>query len=173
MNQTSPKWKLIKRAFLGILVLLGILMVSWMLLPFGHGLRSMGYHVNSWAKMEGIAKSLYHFREEHNGVMPVRLSELVPKYLLSENLLFYSPYTTSVMPTETKSQPELIDFFSPYSFAVLQDQRILVSERPGMWLDGTMTYLLLDDRMQPVGTANSCRVTLYEFQRRLLSQFQK
>jgi hypothetical protein len=105
--------------------------------------------------MQEIALAIDSFRRDHNGMAPSRLSELVPKYLPASELLFNSKYSTSIVPANADGHPELVDIFSPYSFTILSDQRILVVENPSMWSDGLMSYFLFDSKGQPT---NSSRV---------------
>ena len=122
--------------------------------------------------MKQIGLGIELFRRDHDNQFPHKLSELVPEYISAPNVFFLqSPYTTSFTPPNTAFPPELIDVFSAYFFEVLPDHRLLITERPGLWKDGTMTYLLLDSKMQPVGTSRSCCVTPYEFELRFIGQF--
>ena len=177
MEQEQPKSKLSKRILIGVVVLFVLAIFLDMLFP-GFGPKNLGYHLMSWTQMKQIALALNQYRQDHNGVAPRHFSELVPNYISTPKMFFMqSKYNTStcVIPANLDSQPELIDIFSPYSFIVLPDQRILVSERPGVWMDNIMSYFLLDDRNQPTNIFEgfrACRVTPEEFQQRFSRGFQ-
>jgi len=154
-----------------VIVLVAIAVLVGIALPH-HGTLSMGYHVQSWMQMKQIGFGIEQFRRDHDGHYPHRLSELAPEYFSAPNVFFFQPPgATSFRPPNTALPPELIDVFSAYVFEVLPDQRLLITERPGLWKDGKMTYLLLDSKMEPVGTFQSCCVTPYEFELRFMRQF--
>jgi hypothetical protein len=173
MEQEDRSQKSGKRIAFWVIALAGIAVLAGIALP-GHGPLRNGYHAMSWTQMKQISLGIEQFRRDHHDQFPHRLSELAPEYIGSLNVFFFqSPYTTSFTPPYTAFPPELIDVFSAYIFEVLPDQRLLIAERPGLWKDGTMTYLLLDSKMEPVGTVKSCRVTPYEFELRFMRQFRE
>ena len=148
-----------------------------MLCPRSPYVGEKGYHFFSVARMQEIALAVDSYRRDHKGAAPSRLSELVPNYLSASKLLFYSRYSTSIVPRNADSHPELVNIFSPYSFAILSDQRILVVEHPDMWPDGLMTYFVFDSKSQPTNSSQvfqafeKCRITPEEFENRFSNGF--
>jgi hypothetical protein len=151
VEETRPKSKLQKRVIYGILILSALLILMAMLEP-GFGPKRQGYHTMSWQRMEQIGLAINQYRLDHAGTNPQKFSQLVPVYANWQVFFIQSKYNTSLcfMPTNVESHPELVDIFSPYSFVILPDKRILIWERPGMWTDqSTMRYLLFDNDIQP------------------------
>ncbi len=135
----------------------------------GMRLQRSAYSVKSWYLMKVIAVLLKDYQKDHSGNLPVRLSELVPDYIDGPEIFYFaSPYTTSVLPLDL-STPNLIDGFTPYGYGQLPNGDPYVFERPGMWADGTVAYLILDHNDKPPVDWRSYRVTVEVFQE-LLSQ---
>lgn len=139
----------------------------------GHGPQRLGYRLQSWHQMGNIALSLKAYQRQHNGKLPVRFAELVSEDLdESRRFYFSSRYTTSVRPKDIDS-PDLIDRFTPYGFGQLPDGNPYVHERPGMWDDGTVGYMILGAYDQPPDDWRSYRVTAAEFERLVRENFAK
>jgi hypothetical protein len=175
VEQARSKSSMSKRVVSGTLILFLLLILSPLLFPIS-GLKEDGYHFLSWSNMKHIALAVYQYQLVHDETAPQKLSQLVPNYANSEMFFLQSKYNTSLcfVPTNAEAHPELIDKFSPYSFVVLPDKRILVWERPGMWIDNTMSYFVFPDDNQSTNifqTSRSNRVTAEEFQRRLSRSF--
>ncbi len=122
--------------------------------------------------MQNIALSLKAYQKDHSRNLPARLSELVPDYNDGPDLFYFaSPYTTSVRPLDSSPMPALIDGFTPYGYGLLPDGEPYVFERPGMWADGTVAYLVLGHFDRSRDDWRSCRVTVEEFQKLLSKNF--
>jgi len=173
-KQHNPKTG--KRVIGWVLFFLVLLLLFASILP-GSRPSKKGAQMASWNEMKTIALALDQYQQDHNGTLPQHFSELVPEYISSPATFFMqSKYNTSacVIPTNLDSHPELIDLFSPYSFIVLPDKRILVWERPGIWTDNTMSYFLFPDNNQSSDIFQAFRsdnVTTEEFEQRFLHGF--
>lgn len=175
MEQEQHKSKFSKRILTGGVILFVLVIFVAVLLP-SFGPKRRGYHLMSWTQMKQIASAINQYQLDHNGTPPQKLSQLVPNYANSEMFFLQSKYNTSLcfVPTNAESHPELIDMFSPYSFVTLSDKRILIWERPGMWIDNTMSYFVFPDDNQQTNifqTSRSNRVTAEEFEQRFLRGF--
>ncbi|MEI9963198.1 MAG: hypothetical protein WDM76_19415 [Limisphaerales bacterium] len=175
MGEARSKMKLLKRVLVGFLILFTLLVLLAILFP-GLGPKRMGSHLASWQRMNQIALAINQYRQAHDGANPQKFSQLVPVYANWQTFFIHSKYNTGLcfIPTNVEAHPELIDLFSPYSFALLPDKRILIWERPGMWTDDTMRYLLFDNDNQPTNIFqlfHSNSITAEVFEEKFLGNF--
>jgi hypothetical protein len=175
VEQAPPKASLSKRVISAAFILFFLLIILALLLP-NSGLQKGGYHLQSWSNMKQIALAVYQYQLDHDGATPQKLSQLDRKYVEPEQFFYQSKYNTSVcfIPANIESHPELIELFSPYSFVVLPDKRIIVWEHPGMWIDNRMGYFVFpdDNRSSDIFQAfRSDIVTTEEFEKRFLAGF--
>jgi len=161
-----------KRKWVGWVIGLTVIVILVGLGIPGHGPQRMGYRMMSWHQMQNIALSLKAYQKDHSGKLPARLSDLLPDYYDGPELFYFaSPYTTSVRPLDSSPTPALIDGFTPYGYGQLPDGAPYVFERPGMWTDGTVAYMILGHYGQPPDDWRSCRVTIEVFQKLLSKNF--
>lgn len=166
--------KLLKRAGVA-LGYLAVLIVVFILLSVifsgGSHLYVKGYESMSLSRMCQLATAVKLYKEDHDGAMPAKLSELYPQYVpYVDAFLFQSPYTNSVRPTDSSLDPQkVIQIYSPYVLMPLEKGRYVIFERPDLWRSGKAKIGFVLSDMISSGFYNAQVVTPDQFQR-LLSQ---
>jgi hypothetical protein len=77
--------------------------------------RHLRIHSGSFETMKRFSKigyALENYSYDHDGQLPVKLSELYPQYIGTNGLLVFYPLDSKKLPTDWNSKPELVDTLS-------------------------------------------------------------
>ncbi len=112
-----------------------------------------GPRITSYAHLHDIGIALRDYRDE-NGLLPTRLSDLVPQYIPTGQVAIFYETNTAVrqqpLPPDWKINPARIDEFSSYTYLATNSARgILAFEKTSIWVpsvsDGSKVAVLFSD----------------------------
>ena len=111
--------------------------------------RSCGPRVRSIAALHKIGLAIRSYREDHNGILPARFSDLVPGYVSITELKAFYPdagYQARFRrrPPDWMTNPSLIDTYSVFTYlgANFQGKHgMLAYERPGVWNTNSSSWM--------------------------------
>jgi hypothetical protein len=127
-------------AFTGLV----LLVVGTLSLPLFGRLTPTAVRTKSLANLKQIAWAACAYGED-KGTMPGSLGQLYPDYIDAPEIIYCTGAGAGgYRPKDAASAAGLIDAASIYRFWSRTDSSIFFYEQPGVWMDGSMAWCLIE-----------------------------
>lgn len=145
-----------------MIAFIAILTIIYLIHP-SSGPRLKGYQQKSLNNISTIGSSLQMYRQNNQGAIPMKLSDLLP-YIPDNRVFFISNNSANIYyPTSANINEMDIDVFSPYRFIQINDKRCLVFENIGMWRDKSIGFCIISSNLTVVRPERRERILVVDF----------